>query len=152
MHAQIMDFSSQTFYGGTLMAHATVQSHLLCGLAGVQATPLTETAMHWIDTAGADYQEALEADGESRTNIGEATLVQRLAAHFTVADGAERVHPAAQILVTGVDSLNLAPSGKLDAWRRQVNCLFGLYVSKRQRRNSKNSYLQARLNNGDQSV
>lgn len=77
MHAQIMDFSSQTFYGGTLMAHATVQSHLLCGLAGVQATPLTETAMHWIDTAGADYQEALEADGESRTNIGEATLVQR---------------------------------------------------------------------------
>ena len=77
MHQQIMDFSSQTFYAGTLLAHATVQMHLLSDLPSVQATPLTETPVHFIDTAGADYQEMQEADGESRYNPGEADLVQR---------------------------------------------------------------------------
>ncbi|MFN8494762.1 MAG: AAA domain-containing protein [Caldilineaceae bacterium] len=77
MHQQIMAFSSQTFYAGTLLAHATVQTHLLCDLLNVQATPLTETPVHFIDTAGADYQEMQEADGESRYNPGEAGLVQR---------------------------------------------------------------------------
>lgn len=76
MHQQIMDFPSQTFYAGTLLAHPTVQTHLLCDLPGVQPTPLTETPVHFVDTAGADYQEILEADGESRYNPGEADLVQ----------------------------------------------------------------------------
>ncbi|MCX6044910.1 MAG: AAA domain-containing protein [Chloroflexi bacterium] len=77
MHQQIMDFSSATFYGGTLIAHATVQTHLLCELPGVQSTPLTDSAVHFIDTAGADYQETLEAEGGSRYNAEEANLVQR---------------------------------------------------------------------------
>ncbi|CAN5462194.1 AAA domain-containing protein [soil metagenome] len=77
MHEQIMNFSSERFYVGTLLAHATVQTHLLCELPGVQPTALTETPVHFIDTAGADYQETLEAEGGSRYNAEEANLVQR---------------------------------------------------------------------------
>lgn len=77
MHQQIMDFSSQAFYHDTLIADASVATHLLCTLPGVQATELTNTAVHFIDTAGADYQEVPEPDGESRYNAEETNLVQR---------------------------------------------------------------------------
>ena len=40
-------------------------------------TPLTETPLEFIDTAGAGYDEELEPDGESRLNRGEADLVCR---------------------------------------------------------------------------
>jgi ATP-dependent RNA/DNA helicase IGHMBP2 len=76
MHHQIMEFPSQTFYGGTLVAHATVATHLLMGLPGIQESKLTITPVDFIDTAGADYQESVEAEGESRYNEGEARLVQ----------------------------------------------------------------------------
>lgn len=76
MHQQIMEFSSQTFYQGTLVAHPTVASHRLCDLPGVSENPLTATPVAFIDTAGADYQEALEPDGESRFNEGELHLVE----------------------------------------------------------------------------
>ena len=46
-------------------------------LPGVQATPLTETPVEFIDTAGAGYDEELEPDGESRLNPQEAELVVR---------------------------------------------------------------------------
>ena len=77
MHEQIMRFSSQAFYHDTLIADPSVATHLLCTLPGVQTTDLTSTPVHFIDTAGADYQEALEPDGESRSNAGETDLVQR---------------------------------------------------------------------------
>lgn len=77
MHQEIMTFSSQTFYGNTLVAHPTVANHLLCDLPGVTATELTTTPVTFIDTAGADYNEALEPDGESRFNEGEVQVVQR---------------------------------------------------------------------------
>lgn len=77
MHQRIMTFSSQTFYGGTLVAHPAVATHLLRDLPGVTETDLTTTPVNFIDTAGADYAEALEPDGESRFNEGEAQVVQR---------------------------------------------------------------------------
>lgn len=77
MHQQIMEFSSQTFYGGTLVAAPTVAAHLLCDLPSVIANDLTAVPVAFIDTAGADYSEALEPDGESRFNEGEAEVVQR---------------------------------------------------------------------------
>src|SRR5262249_5864734 len=46
-------------------------------LPNVRANPLTETPVQFIDTAGADYDEKPEADGESRLNPEEARLVAR---------------------------------------------------------------------------
>ena len=75
MHSDIMRFSSDSFYDGGLVAHESVQSHVLSDLKKVKATPLTETPATFIDTAGAGYDEELEPDGESRRNPEEARLV-----------------------------------------------------------------------------
>ncbi len=76
MHAQIMEFSSREFYDDTLVAHESVVSHRLCDLPEVQATPLTERVIDFIDTAGANYDEELEPDGDSKLNPQEAELVR----------------------------------------------------------------------------
>ena len=75
MHREIMDFSSREFYDGSLTAHDSVEGHLLQDLPGLQANELTGTAIHFIDTAGASYDESIEAQGESRYNLPEALLV-----------------------------------------------------------------------------
>ncbi len=75
MHAAIMSFSSEEFYDGELIAADTVAGHLLCDLEGVERSPLTETPLQFIDTAGAGYDEELEPDGESRRNVQEADVV-----------------------------------------------------------------------------
>ena len=75
MHHAIMQFSSDEFYEGSLMAHASVENHLLTGLSGITANDLTETPITFIDTAGASYDEESEPDGESRLNPLEAELV-----------------------------------------------------------------------------
>jgi predicted DNA helicase len=75
MHAAIMEFSSQDFYEGRLIAHESVRNHLLPDLPGIAATPLTATPVHFFDTAGAGWDEELEPDGESRRNRGEAQFV-----------------------------------------------------------------------------
>lgn len=77
MHTQIMDFSSNIFYANSLSAHPTVAGHLLSDFHQVQTTPLTTTPIHLIDTAGADYNETVEEDGESRFNEPEAQLAGR---------------------------------------------------------------------------
>ncbi|MEZ4728822.1 MAG: AAA domain-containing protein [Caldilineaceae bacterium] len=86
MHQQIMAFSSQTFYGGTLIADPTVAHHRLCDLSGVQETPLTTEPVTFIDTAGAGYGEAVEPDGESRLSAGEAQVVARKVEQLCNAD------------------------------------------------------------------
>ncbi|TWU58919.1 RecBCD enzyme subunit RecD [Rubripirellula tenax] len=78
MHESIMRFSSDMFYDESLVADASVKSHLLCDLKGVDTTPLTETPLMFIDTAGAEYDEQLEPDGESKMNPKEANLVIQL--------------------------------------------------------------------------
>jgi superfamily I DNA and/or RNA helicase len=59
------------------VAHESVASHLLCGLPGVMETTLTAQPVTFIDTAGADYEEEQEPDGESRLNPQEAALAAR---------------------------------------------------------------------------
>ncbi len=75
MHQAIMDFPSLEFYGAELQADPAVQEHLLADLPGVQAAPLTQTAIEFIDTAGAGFDEEIEPDGQSRLNRQEARLV-----------------------------------------------------------------------------
>jgi len=75
MHADIMSFSSDVFYEGNLQADEAVRSALLADLPHVTSTPLTTTANHFIDTAGASYDEELEPDGESRLNPLEAEWI-----------------------------------------------------------------------------
>jgi superfamily I DNA and/or RNA helicase len=75
MHQDIMSFSSEVFYEGNLQADEAVRTALLVDLPQVASTPLTTTPIHFIDTAGASYDEEPEPDGESRMNPQEADLV-----------------------------------------------------------------------------
>ncbi|MEM7114136.1 MAG: AAA domain-containing protein [Chloroflexota bacterium] len=76
MHADIMGFSSTKFYEDSLIAHESVAGHLLA----VEAE-WGQTAVTFIDTAGAGYEELIETDtnsqttGRSRYNPEEAALV-----------------------------------------------------------------------------
>ncbi|HNA88380.1 MAG TPA: ATP-binding protein, partial [Anaerolineales bacterium] len=77
MHQDIMSFSSDIFYEGNLQADGAVRTALLADLPHVTSSPLTTTPIHFIDTAGASYDEELEPDGESRMNPLEADLVMK---------------------------------------------------------------------------
>ena len=77
MHAAIMGFSNAEFYEGELIADASVIGHRLCDLEGVRIEPLTELPVQFLDTAGASYDEELEADTESRFNRQEASLAAK---------------------------------------------------------------------------
>jgi superfamily I DNA and/or RNA helicase len=59
------------------VADLSVRRALLQDLPGVTSTELTGTPVHFIDTAGASYDEVVEPDGESRLNPLEADLVLR---------------------------------------------------------------------------
>ncbi|MGV3486709.1 MAG: AAA domain-containing protein [Planctomycetaceae bacterium] len=83
MHDQIMRFSSDQFYDGSLIADVSVASHRLVDLPGVQQTPFTERPATFIDTAGAEYDEAIEPDGLSKLNPREANLVTRIVRQLT---------------------------------------------------------------------
>ncbi len=78
MNRTIMGFSSERFYDGKLEAHPSVAEHLASGLPGVLATPLTEPAMVFVDTAGTGYEEAWNELLDSRENEGEAALAMTL--------------------------------------------------------------------------
>ena len=77
MHDSIMGFSSSEFYESSLEAHSSVAAHLLADIPGITPSPLTETPLLFIDTAGAGYDEELEPDGESRRNPSEAELIAK---------------------------------------------------------------------------
>ncbi|MDR3577328.1 MAG: AAA domain-containing protein [Anaerolineaceae bacterium] len=77
MHQDIMEFSSREFYEHDLIADLSVRRALLQELPGVAGNDLTSTPVHFIDTAGASYDEVVEPDGESRLNPQEADLVLR---------------------------------------------------------------------------
>lgn len=77
MHTSIMAFSSAEFYDDALIADASVAGHLLVDLPDIVRSPLTETPLEFIDTAGASYDEVQEPDGESRMNPQEAEVVER---------------------------------------------------------------------------
>ena len=75
MHEDIMRFSSDTFYDGTLIAHESVQTHLLSDDEDYETDVIDATPVTFIDTAGADYTEELEPDGLSKRNPQEAAIV-----------------------------------------------------------------------------
>lgn len=75
MHQAIMSFSADVFYNGDLQADETVRAARLADQPQITASPLTETPVHFIDTAGASYDEEKEPDGDSRFNLHEAELV-----------------------------------------------------------------------------
>lgn len=75
MHEQIMNFSSQQFYGGRLRAADEVARHVAAELPGVEQNVATQSPLELIDTAGAEFDEGAEPGGESRFNRREAELV-----------------------------------------------------------------------------
>jgi predicted DNA helicase len=77
MHTDIMQFSSQRFYDDTLEADETVASHLLHDLPSIESSPLTSEPVVFIDTAGADWHEEIEPNGESKRNLNEGAFVLR---------------------------------------------------------------------------
>ncbi len=85
MHEQIMAFSSEEFYHGSLIADSTVRQHLLSELPGVTANEWTTSPLVFFDTAGASYDEELEPNGESRWNPQEADVVCRCVEQLTEA-------------------------------------------------------------------
>lgn len=66
MHEKIMEFSSKYFYHDKLIAHESVQRHLLRG----HIPPVT-----YIDTAGCGYNEKQDPETLSRLNPEEAALL-----------------------------------------------------------------------------
>lgn len=79
MREEIMRFSSNEFYGGTLAAHPSVAQASLRDLLGVAGDGVSDTAIEFIDTAGVGHEEEVEPDGESRFNRGEAEIIVRRA-------------------------------------------------------------------------
>lgn len=84
MHAQIADFPSKALYQNKLKSHASVAAHLLRDLPNVHveseedAKELLGTPVVFFDTAGCEYYERLEGNGDegSRCNENEATVVK----------------------------------------------------------------------------
>jgi superfamily I DNA and/or RNA helicase len=102
MHEAIMAFSARWFYRDDLRADSTVARHLLSELPGVTANDLTDCPLHFVDTAGASFEEESEADGDSKFNLQEAALVARhverlLTAGVSAADVAVIAPYAAQV-------------------------------------------------------
>lgn len=85
MHEAIMTFSSNTFYDGSLVADASVAGHRLCDLPAVADLPLTQDPLLFIDTAGAEFEEQVETDGDSKFNPREANLIIDLVRQLTEA-------------------------------------------------------------------
>ena len=83
MHADICAFPSKTLYSSKLTSHSSVTSHLLRDVPGVKAdsedaTEILGTPVVFFDTAGCEYFERLEGDGDegSRCNENEAMVVK----------------------------------------------------------------------------
>jgi ATP-dependent RNA/DNA helicase IGHMBP2 len=74
MHENIMRFPSDQFYDGELIADASVRGHRLSDLPDVDPHTSVPLIEFW-DTAGAEWSEQLEADGQSKLNPKEATWV-----------------------------------------------------------------------------
>jgi DNA polymerase alpha-associated DNA helicase A len=84
MHSQICTFPSKTLYSSKLLSHTSVEGHLLMDLPNTQADTeddekeMLATPVVFFDTAGCEYFERLDGDGDegSRCNENEATVVK----------------------------------------------------------------------------
>ncbi|MFM7974779.1 MAG: AAA domain-containing protein [Pirellula sp.] len=75
MHQKIMEFPSEHFYAGTLIADPSVAGHTLADLPGVQTESLDTQPVLFVDTSGADWTEELDPNGESKLNPREALWI-----------------------------------------------------------------------------
>ena len=75
MHQKIMEFPSEHFYAGTLIADGSVAWHMLADLPGVQTESLDTQPVLFVDTSGADWTEELDPNGESKLNPREALWI-----------------------------------------------------------------------------
>lgn len=75
MHQQIMQFSSDHFYQGTLTADESVRTHTLSDFPNLRTEGLDLSPVIFIDTAGAGWEEQQEPNGLSRLNPEEGRLV-----------------------------------------------------------------------------
>ena len=108
MHAQIMGFSSEQFYGGQLEAHHTVRHADLGAYDQIFAHDLP---VEFLDTAGCGFLEFILSESRSTANPEEADLLlKRLAQLLAPYDQAEH---AQDPLTIGV----IAP------YRAQINYL-----------------------------
>ena len=67
-----MDSSFKSLLVGSALGMFAAQ-----GDCATAAAPLAQSALQFVDTAGANFDEELEPDGESRLNRQEAELVRR---------------------------------------------------------------------------
>ncbi|KAI0831309.1 P-loop containing nucleoside triphosphate hydrolase protein [Trametes gibbosa] len=84
MHAKIAAFPSKVMYHSRLTSHASVKDHVLCDLSNTKAESeddekeILGTPVVFYDTAGCEYFERVEGDGDegSRCNENEASVVK----------------------------------------------------------------------------
>lgn len=84
MHSQIASFPSKVMYHSRLKSHESVAGHMLKDLPNANAASeddekeILGTPVVFYDTAGCEYFERLEGDGDegSRCNENEATVVK----------------------------------------------------------------------------
>lgn len=108
MHAHIMGFSSEKFYGGQLVAHPSVRH---ADLAAYDPRFAPDLPVEFIDTAGCAYQELVIPESRSTANPEEAhLLLARLAQLLALGEPTE---PDQRPLTIGV----IAP------YRAQINYL-----------------------------
>jgi superfamily I DNA and/or RNA helicase len=112
MHAHIMGFSSEKFYGGQLVAHPSV-SH--ANLEAYDPRFAPDLPVEFIDTAGCAYQELAIPESRSTANPEEAhLLLERLAQLLAkLSEPGEPTDPDQRPLTIGV----IAP------YRAQINYL-----------------------------
>ena len=103
MHTRIAEFPSKVMYDSRLITHSSVAAHLLRHLPNITATSdddILETPVVFFDTAGCEYFERLEGDGDegSRCNENEATIVHNWVASL-VRDSALARRPGLNRLI-----------------------------------------------------
>jgi ATP-dependent RNA/DNA helicase IGHMBP2 len=111
MHEKIMQFSSDCFYSGSLVADESVRTHLLSDLLNKPQTPFTQSPASFVDTAGAGWEEQLEPDGESRFNPSEGEWILK------------QVDALCELGVAESDIAIIAPYAAQVRWLRQ-RCLY----------------------------
>ncbi len=111
MHEQIMKFSSDCFYAGSLIADDSVRSHLLSDLVSEPHAVIVQTPTTFVDTAGAGWEEQLEPDGESRFNPQEGAWIL------------QQVEELCNLGVVPSDIAVIAPYAAQVRWLRQ-RCMF----------------------------
>ncbi|XP_073706078.1 DNA-binding protein SMUBP-2 [Garra rufa] len=75
MNSAIMQWASEQMYEGKLIAHSSVEKHLLRDLADVADVEETRIPLLLIDTAGCGLNEMEDTDEQSKGNQGEVDIV-----------------------------------------------------------------------------